>query len=509
MAALKDVYWMSSPLAIDQRNVLNKEIDALQGRRARFANPMKKYIDPKNEVHIFRKIEHWTLEVDGKCYELGPDLKKKLPFIKKLYDMIKPTSKDATEWHDLRKKQQIKPERRKIGRTRKTHEEIEQEVNYIWTNFNSEKYLFFTQNCQNFAYMLYERIGVEVVDAERHLWERMPDPIGYRIAEGAQLTLAGQAIKAPVALGSGAAFGGTGTATAGTGTVGAMSGTGGTAAAGGTTAGGTTAVGSTGTVGAMTGGTATGGTAAVGGTGTTAVGASGTMGAMSGGTAAGGSTAVGGTGATAAGGTAAGGTTAGGTTAGSGAAGHMGFGAKAAGLLHGSGHGATLGTKAAAMAPKAAAMAPKAAALMHGGHAVAIGGGAAKVGIVAAGGYAAAPVIVTGGLVYLAWRGKKSKRFNKKNKKEEDMDVLDMLGMEDQYNEACENPELAAELEKDIEEGIREELKDGIEDPDQEIDEGMAEKLEFGRVMTEPGVILKETEIMPEVQDERRTQTVA
>lgn len=123
MPALKDIYWMSSPLAIDQRNALNKEIDALQGRRARFAKPMKKYIDPKNEVHVFRKIEHWTLEVDGKCYELSPDLKK-LPFIQKLYDMIKPTVKDATEWHELRKKQQIEPERRKIGRTKKTHEEI-------------------------------------------------------------------------------------------------------------------------------------------------------------------------------------------------------------------------------------------------------------------------------------------------------------------------------------------------------------------------------------------------
>lgn len=109
----KDVYWMASPLAIRRRNKLNQEIDALQGRRAKFAKPMKKYIS--NEIHVFRKIEHWTLEVDGKCYQLSRDRNE---------DKIKPVPIDANEWYDIRKKNQIDFERRKVGKTDKTHAEI-------------------------------------------------------------------------------------------------------------------------------------------------------------------------------------------------------------------------------------------------------------------------------------------------------------------------------------------------------------------------------------------------
>ena len=127
MAMLKDVYWMASPLAIDERNTLNEKIDTLQGISAKCAEPLKKFIDPKNEVHVFRNIEHWTLEVDGKCYELVPDHEKKRSLYQKLTDMIKPASTDATKWHEIRKSKQIKPERRKVGQTQKTHKEIEEE----------------------------------------------------------------------------------------------------------------------------------------------------------------------------------------------------------------------------------------------------------------------------------------------------------------------------------------------------------------------------------------------
>ena len=117
MSSLKLIYWMASPLAIDQRN-------ALMDKGVNLIKPLAPYIDPKNEIHVFRKIEHWTLEVDGKCYELSPDTKKKLNVIKKTTDMIKPRWIDATHWREIRESQMIEPEKRKIGQTRKTHDEI-------------------------------------------------------------------------------------------------------------------------------------------------------------------------------------------------------------------------------------------------------------------------------------------------------------------------------------------------------------------------------------------------
>ncbi|KAL9632856.1 MAG: hypothetical protein Q9164_005053 [Protoblastenia rupestris] len=128
-------------------------------------------------------------------------------------------------------------------------------------------------------------------------------------------------------------------------------------------------------------------------------------------------------------------------------------------------------------------------------------------GVVAAGLHAAPFVLVTGGLVYLAWRGKRGKRWKKKNK--EEMDVLDMIEGEDEAFEVAKNPELAAEIEKEMEEDMKEELKEGMNDPDQEIGEEMVGKLKLGLVTTEPGVIPEETEIIPAVQDEMRTQTTA
>ena len=117
MSSPKDIYWMASPLAIDQRNdLVDKEIKVLK--------PVNRYINPKNEIHVFRKIEHWTLQIDDKCYELSPDTKKKLNVIKKLTDMIKPHWVDAGRWREMREIREIEPEKRKIGQTSKTHDEI-------------------------------------------------------------------------------------------------------------------------------------------------------------------------------------------------------------------------------------------------------------------------------------------------------------------------------------------------------------------------------------------------
>ena len=120
MSVLKDIYWMSSPLAIDQRLGLND-------KKKRLLKPVARYIDPKNEIHVFRKIQHWTLEIDGRCYELSPDTKKKLHVIKRATEMVKPHSIDAVRWWEIRESKQIAPERRKIGQTRMTHDEIKTE----------------------------------------------------------------------------------------------------------------------------------------------------------------------------------------------------------------------------------------------------------------------------------------------------------------------------------------------------------------------------------------------
>ena len=383
--------------------------------------------------------------------------------------------------------------------------------------------------------MLYERIGVQLADAEHHLYEKIPNPIGHRLADGAQAILASRAVDSVLpTLRSTAASRGittieeTEAATAGgTGTMDAMSAApGGSLAAGGTTAGSTIAAESTGTIGAMSEGTigamsegtigamsegtigamsegtigamsegtidamsdaaATAGAAAAVGNGatggTTVAGSTGSMAAGS--IAAGGTAFTGSTGTMAAGETVAGGTTASGSTAGGGATGHMGFGAKATGLLHGSGHGAAFGSKAAAMAPKAVA-------LVHSGHAAAIRAGAAKVGVVAAGPYAV-PLVVTGGLLVVAWQGQQGRTWNKKHKKLEDMDVFDQLESENAFLEAAENPELVAELAKEVEEDMKDNaLKEGISGPDEAIEEKVAKQ----------GLVLEETEITPARSD--------
>ncbi|KAL8735168.1 MAG: hypothetical protein Q9166_001044 [cf. Caloplaca sp. 2 TL-2023] len=402
MSSLKDIYWMASPLAIDQRNDLND-------KKIKYLKPAARYIDPKNEIHVFRKIQHWTLEIDGRCYELSPDTKKKLNAIKKATDMVKPHWIGSTHWREMRENKDIEPENRKIGQTNKSHDEIWAEVDYIWKEFNGDWYGFFTQNCQNFAHMLFERIAMKIPAAEKRAWDRIPDPIGYRLADGAQLALASK-----LAYGSKAAYA------------------------------------------ASTMGTTSGGSAA-GGSGTAAIGS----------TTASGGTAAGSSGTAALGGTTASSTTTGGSAVTSGHAGiAKGIGAKTAAFMHG-GHAVghvSLGAKAAGVGTKAATV-------MHGGHAAAIGGGMAKAGVVAAYAHPVTGIALTGGLVYLAYRGKKGKRWNKKNKKPEEMDVFDLLEGEDVAFEQAENldeevkEELVADLndpDQEIDEELAEELKLGL-----------------------------------------------
>ncbi|KAL8794208.1 MAG: hypothetical protein Q9182_007629 [Xanthomendoza sp. 2 TL-2023] len=452
MSSLKDIYWMASPLAIEQRNELNQ-------KKRRFLNPASRYIDPKNEIHVFRKIQHWTLEIDGRCYELSPDTKKKIKSIKKATDMVKPHWVGSTHWKSMRESKEIEPEKRLIGRTDKSHDEI-------WTeDFNNDWYGFFTQNCQNFAHMLHQRIAVQIPDEEKESWQPIPDPIGYRLADGATLALATK-----LAYGSKAAYA---ASTVGTTTGGSAAGGTGTAAIGSTTAGGTTAgSSSTAALGTTTASsTTTGGSALT----TSQAGVAKGVGAKS--------------------------------------VGVKGFGAKTAALMHGShaaGH-VSLGAKAAGVGTKAAAV-------MHGGHAAAIGGGMAKAGMVAAYAHPVSGIALTGGLAYLAYRGRKGKRWNKKNKKPAEMDVFDLLDVEDVAFEQAEKPDevvdegLAADSDAEIDDDFIAELQDGevyeLGSTDVQIDGELAEDLKLGLVTTEPGPILEADEDIPTVEDERRTQTI-
>ena len=121
MSSLKDIHWMASPLAIEQRLDLNS-------KRGKYLGPLTRVIDPTKEYHFFRKIQHWTLEIDGKCYELAPDTKKKLKVIKLTTlvggDTCDPHDFDAEKWHQIRKKYNIEPEVRKVGQTRMSADEI-------------------------------------------------------------------------------------------------------------------------------------------------------------------------------------------------------------------------------------------------------------------------------------------------------------------------------------------------------------------------------------------------
>ena len=111
---------MASPLAFTQRAELNRKGNKL-------LRPVSHLIDPSKEYHFFRKIQHWTLEVDGLCYELSPDSKMKLKRSRFTTDMCKPRIDDAAAWHKVRKDHNIEPETRKIGQTTKTSAEIEAE----------------------------------------------------------------------------------------------------------------------------------------------------------------------------------------------------------------------------------------------------------------------------------------------------------------------------------------------------------------------------------------------
>ena len=323
-------------------------------------------------------------------------------------------------------------------------------VDVIWTSFNDECYLFFTQNCQNFVHMLHSSIAVGISDAEKKLWARIPDPISYRLADISQATLGGRA-----ALGARAAY---------------LAAVADQAVPVGMAA---ESAGAIGTVGVTSGGAASGGTAAAGGTsigsGAAASVTTTAEGAGTASTAGGVSSQAAGVTQTAATGTAQSSVTstvgtAKGAAAGGTSAGKAGIGAKFAGL----GQGA-----------------------MHGAGAAKVGA-LAKVGTVAAFAHPVTGVVMTGGLIYLAVRGKRGKNWKPGSKKDQSLEKLDdpsvsdMLVAEDEFWDQAENPDKTME----------EDLVAALEHHDQKVDEDLAEDLKLSLVTTEPTTIPEEMSLV-------------
>ena len=134
----------------------------------------------------------------------------------------------------------------------------------------------------------------------------------------------------------------------------------------------------------------------------------------------------------------------------------------------------------------------KAAALMHGGHAAAIGSGAAKAGAVVALAHPVTGLALTGGLAYLAIRGKRGKGWNKRHKKTDEMDVFDLLEGEEEAFEQAENPDPE----------VKEELAAELNDPDQNVDGDLAEELKLRLATTD-----SEVEALPAAEDTSRMRT--
>ena len=313
--------------------------------------------------------------------------------------------------------------------------------------------------------MLFERIAIVLTPGDEEKsetrFQSIPDPIGYRLADGAQLALATK-----IAGGGKAAYIGATAAKAGT-TVGAATTSGGGGVIGSTTAAASTAGSTAGTTaGTMDAATTSG--AAVGGTTTAAAGTT---------TAAAGTT-------TAAGSTAA--TTAS-TTAGA-SAGHIGMGAKAAGL------------------------ASKAGLAVHSGHAAAIGSGMVKVGLVAAWTHPVTSLAMTGGLAYLAFRGKRGKGWIRKNR---DVTGFELLIGEDVAFEIAgegedgeEVEEVVKEVGEVVEERIGRERGGDGEVEGEEDDDDLAEALSLGLVVTEPASMeTGDQEMVADIENTKRAQT--
>ena len=122
MSPLKDIFWVASPLGI------NEQTKTTSGRPSLLKRSSARIT--KNEHYSIDRFFHWGLEVDGKCYEMSAKKNKKLTLVKLGSDMGEPRIADADNWHKARLKCGVQPIRKKVGQTRMIQKEIEAEGRY-------------------------------------------------------------------------------------------------------------------------------------------------------------------------------------------------------------------------------------------------------------------------------------------------------------------------------------------------------------------------------------------
>ena len=120
---LKDIHWLSSPLAIEQRDQLGNKFKSI------FHMNAPDLLLPQKERHIstFRftaQIKHWALEIDGVCYEVQLRSWERLKALRFFTDIGTAASRAAEDWKAFRDDHNVKYERWKVGQTRMTHDQI-------------------------------------------------------------------------------------------------------------------------------------------------------------------------------------------------------------------------------------------------------------------------------------------------------------------------------------------------------------------------------------------------
>ncbi|KAL9625284.1 MAG: hypothetical protein Q9160_000686 [Pyrenula sp. 1 TL-2023] len=429
MSPLREIRLLTAPLAI--KKDAPKFVGVKEGKFS--MTEARRALKHKDEYSYFYRIDNWTLEIDGWCYELVPLPLAKFKAISVGADPCKIKVTKSKEWQEIRDKAKIDPVVRKVGVTRKTHKEIEAEGLDIWKRFNNQKYLWLAQKGQNFAKQLIESIAVpaddpDVLDKDKEQWEAIPEPISCTPSKGT-LTK-GSALSISITrVYITALYPATGALE--------MGAAGGAVVVGTVEAGGATgAAGTASTAGAGTATTAGTGTATTAGTGTAS-----TAGASTATTA--------GTGTSH--GTAAGAGKAGlfgtkGAAAGSASSGKVGIGAKFAGLGHGAAHGAATGAAHGAAGGKAALLAKAGTAVMVA-HPITAG-----VMVVGASGIAARKL-------YKTRQKKKNGQFAEPS--EDDMGELTVLELLQAEEQALDEKDSTAEEMNEIDEELMEEL-DGL-----------------------------------------------
>ena len=139
-SSLEDIYWMCEPLFFADRTDYQQKLEGwnkkIKGRSKRASEYNKKVgnflepkvrdlVDPKKGSRKFPQIKHWTLEVNGWCYELSPEPGKIPSKLKMFTDACKPRSEERERWNKRRRDYDIELDRLRVGQTKMTHEEIE------------------------------------------------------------------------------------------------------------------------------------------------------------------------------------------------------------------------------------------------------------------------------------------------------------------------------------------------------------------------------------------------